>query len=217
MNKWLTSTVKAHNRLWGKTDKPVVWEVGSRDGHDCYELAQRIYAGKDEWFWSNATLVAFEPNPDQATVIKKNYPEIEVMELAASNKNGRKLFMVYHGDEGAVGSSSLNLKWKEGDLDGHRINVVTTRLEGLITEPIDIMKIDVEGYGYQALEGIGDKLKLIKVIHIETETWTGSDKKVELYMKERNWELVDVMEEWGGMPDQVWVNPFWYEDKVVEE
>lgn len=207
MNKWLISTIANYIHYFGKTEKPVVWEVGSRDGRDAVELAERIYDGQKEWFWSNADIVCFEPNPDQAEIIRTNYSEIELFELAASNKNGMAEFKVYHGDEGAIGSSSLNLEWKEDALDGHIIQVETKRLDGIITdEVIDIMKIDVEGYSLQVLEGIGAKLNQIRVMHVETETWTGSDKAVEDYMKTRGWTLVDVAEEWGGMPDQVWLN-----------
>lgn len=206
MNKWLNPTVKNYLNYFGKTDKPVVWEVGSRDGHDGVELAERIYKGKKDWFWSNATVVLFEPNPDQAKIIKKNYPEAELFELAASNSAGVKSFKVYHGDEGAVGSSSLILGWKGDDLEGHIIRVTTVRLDSMINQPIDIMKIDVEGHSLPVLEGIGNKLNQIKVIHVETETWTGSDKAIELFMKTRGWTLVDVAEQYGGMPDQVWVN-----------
>lgn len=206
MNKWLDSTVNNYNHYFGKTERPVVWEVGSRDGKDAVELAKRIYEGDKNWFWVNSTIVCFEPNPDQAKIIKKNYPEVEVLELAASNKAGVQSFRVYHGDEGAVGSSSLNLNWKEKDFKGHIIRVTTTRLDSLVNETVDIMKIDVEGYSLQVLEGLGRKLKQIKVIHVETETWTGSDKAVERFMKTRGWTLVDVAEEWSGMPDQVWLN-----------
>lgn len=208
MNPFLTSTVRAYKRFNGKTLKPVVWEVGSRDGHDAVELASRIYGGSQDWFWANATIVCLEPNPDQLEVIHSNYPEVETVEYAASNKDGKADFIVYEGDEGAVGSSSLNLKWKDGDLEGHIIQVKTARLDKLIGDQlIDIMKIDVEGHSLEVLEGIGSKLNQIKVIHVETETWTGSDKKVRNFMKKRGWILVDQHEQYGGMPDQVWVAP----------
>lgn len=208
MNKWLDSTIKTYERYVGLTHRPVVWEIGSRDGHDGVELAKRIYNGLDDWFWTNTTVVCFEPNPDQAKIIKKNYPEVRVVEMAASNKTGKADFKVYHGNEGDVGSSSLNLDWKEDDLEGHVIKVKTIRLEEYIKdyEKIGIMKIDVEGHSLEVLEGLEDKLNQVMVIHVETETWTGSDKAVEEFMKTRGWTLVDVAEEWGGMPDQVWVN-----------
>jgi FkbM family methyltransferase len=207
MNPWLTSTVKNYKHYFGEPSKPVVWEVGSRDGDDGEELARRIYDGRKEWFWDNAKIVVFEPNPDQAKIIRERYPEMTVIEMAASNHKGKADFKVYHGDQGAVGSSSLHMDWKGDDLEGHVIEVDTKRLDELIgDETIDIMKIDVEGHSLPVLEGLGAKLKQIRVMHVETETWTGSDQAVKTFMKERGWTLVDEMEQYGGMPDLVFVN-----------
>lgn len=207
MNPWLRSTIKNYRHYFGERSKPIVWEVGSRDGKDGLELAERIYDGQPADFWTNATIVVFEPNPAQAEIIRKEYPEMDVRELAASNKKGKASFVVYEGDEGAVGSSSLNLDWKKDDLKGHIIGVKIDRLDNLISkEMIDIMKIDVEGHSVEVLEGLGKKLRQVRVIHIETEEWSGTNKVVEKLMKSRGWTLVDVMEQYGGMPDQVWVN-----------
>lgn len=206
INTWLDPCVQAYERFFGKTKNPVIWEVGSRDGRDGVELGRRIFDGDPLWFWTKASIVAFEPNPAQATIIRVEYPEIEVHELAASDAKGSAPFMVYEGDEGIVGSSSLNLRWKEDDIPGHQITVETDRLDNLIKdEQIDIMKIDVEGYSYQVLMGIGDKLNQVKVYHIETEAWTESDIQIKAYMMSHGYLLVDETEQYGGMPDQVWV------------
>lgn len=204
MNLWLNPVVNAYIEYFGTVNDPIVWEVGSRDGHDGVELARRIWEGND--FSRETTVVCMEPNPDQVSVIKKNYPWVDVIEMAASNKNGKAKFMVYEGDEGAVGSSSLNLRWKEDDLPGHIIHVKTVRLEKILPEgEIDIMKIDVEGHSLEVLQGIGNRIRDVRVYHIETEKWSGSDKAVEGIMDAAGFKLVSVQEEWGGMPDQVWV------------
>lgn len=206
VNTWLNPAVQNFVRYFGEKEKPVVWEVGSRDGHDGVELARRIYSGGEMWFWTNATVVCMEPNPDQAKIIKKNYPEVYVIQKAASNKTGTADFMVYEGDEGAVGSSSLRLDWKEDDLPGHIIRVGTVRLEDIIgDQEIDIMKIDSEGHSPEVLEGLGEKLRQVKLYHIETEKWTDSNIKVKAFMMSHGYTLVDETEQYGGMPDQVWV------------
>jgi len=200
MNTWLNPTVEAYLSSFGKTKLPIVWEVGSRDGHDGYELAKRISSTGD------MELHLVEPNPAQARVCEENYPNAHVYEVAASNAVGSAKFIVYEGDEGAVGSSSLDLNWKEGDLEGEIIHVKTDCLENMIgDEEIDIMKIDVEGHSMQVIEGLGDKLRQIKVLHIETEKWTDSNFKVKAFMHPRGFTLVDETEQYGGMPDQVWV------------
>lgn len=205
VNTWLNPVVQVYERFFGKTEKPVIWEVGSRDGKDGEELARRIYSGQEKWFWSNARIVALEPNPDQAKIIKENYPEIEVIEKAASNTIGVAPFMVYEGDEGAVGSSSLNLDWKENDLEGHIIHVQTHTLTYLIgDEQIDIMKIDVEGHSMEVIQGLENRLNQVKVFHIETEKWTDSNIKMKAFMMSHGFTLMDETEQYGGMPDQVW-------------
>lgn len=206
INTWLNPVIQAYERFFGKTNRPVIWEVGSRDGNDAVELARRIYSSEEKWFWNYAEITAVEANPDQAKIIRKNWPEMEVIGIAVSNQKGSAPFMVYEGDEGAVGSSSLNLHWKENDLKGHEIVVETERLDVLVgDQKIDIMKIDVEGFSLEVIEGLGDKVRNVKVFHIETEKWTDSNIKMKPIMSNHGFTLVDETEQYGGMPDQVWV------------
>jgi hypothetical protein len=72
-------------------------------------------------------------------------------------------------------------------------------------QQIDIMKIDVEGHSVAVVEGLGDKIRQIKVLHIETEKWTDSNIIMKAMMSNRGFTLVDETEQYGGMPDQVWV------------
>lgn len=205
LNTWLNPLIQNYIHYFGTTERPVVWEVGSRDGKDAVEMATRIYAGEEQWFWSRAIIVALEPNPEQAKIIEENYPEVDVMQIAASNEKGEAPFMVYIGDEGAVGSSSLDLHWKENDLKGYVIQVKIDRLANLVKDEIDIMKIDVEGHSMEVLEGLGDKLRKVKAFHIETEKWKDTDVKVKAFMHTKDYLLVDETEQYGGMPDQIWI------------
>jgi FkbM family methyltransferase len=203
---WLGPAVKNYLFYFGSTPKPVIWEVGSRDGRDAVDLARRIYDGSADWFWDNARIVALEPNPVQAEIIRVEYPEIEVLPVAVSDVKGSAPFVVYEGDEGAVGSSSLRLDWKEGAHPEHRIKVKTDKLDNLVGDtPIDIMKIDVEGHSVEALYGFEQRLKQVKVFHIETEKWTDSNIRVKAFMMGHGFMLVDETEQYSGMPDQVWV------------
>lgn len=206
VNTWLNPVVQNYLHYFGATEKPVVWEVGSRDGRDAVELTKRIYGGTLDWFWDNSRIVCLEPNPMQADIIREEYPEVDVLQVAASDSKGSAPFMVYEGDEGAVGSSSLRLDWKENDLPGHQIVVETDTLDNLVgDEQIDIMKIDVEGHSFEVMQGFEQKLKQVKVFHIETEKWTDSNIKVKAFMMARGFTLVDESIQYGGMPDQVWV------------
>lgn len=205
-NTFLDPLIQNYEAYFGKTKNPVIWEVGSRDGKDAIEIAKRIYDGDLATFWAHARLTCLEPNPDQAKLIRREYPEIEVIQVAASDAKGSAPFIIYEGNADAVGCSSLNLRWKEDDLPGHEIAVDTDRLENLIgDQQIDIMKIDVEGHSVAAVEGLGNKVRQIKILHIETEKWTDSNIKMKPIMSNHGFILVDESEQYGGMPDQVWV------------
>lgn len=205
MNAWLTPVVEAYLKYFGMSESPVVWEVGSRDGHDGFELMKRISAG-----WraeQKAKVVCLEPNPDQADIIKKSYPQAVVYELAAGDKSKEAKFKVYHGNEGDVGSSSLRMNWKKGSgLRSHIITVQVVRLEDIIQDAeIDIMAIDTEGYSLQAVLGLGDKIRNVKVFYIETEKDSGSNAKIKALMDANGFKFISEAERWGGMPECVFV------------
>jgi len=197
MNEWLTPVVEAYNkrhRHFSTTRS--VWDVGSRDGKDGVELAQRIGG-------TEADVTAIEANPSQAKIIAESYPKVMVIQTAVGNVRGQVSFTVYEGDEGVVGSSSLNHDWK--DSESHKSHEVITPIVPLADlvgdEQIDILKLDCEGYSYDVLIGLGQKIKQVRVLHIETETWTASDKAVEAYMELMGFDIFDVREQYSGMPD----------------
>lgn len=204
MNEWLTPVVDAYTQKYGTVDTPNVWEVGSRDGIDGYEIAERIAQNPNK-----VLVTCIEPNPAQANIIRRNYPQSIVYELAAGDETRKAKFKVYHGNEGDVGSSSLHLDWKKGSgLKSHIITVQVVRLEDIIDdEIIDIMAIDTEGYSYEALIGLGGKINQVRALYIETENDSGSNDKVKKYMSLCGFEFVSEAERWGGMPECVFVNP----------
>lgn len=224
MNRWLDSTVVAYRKYFPEPcHRPVVWDVGSRDGEDGEELARRIWVpefAKSE-FWSQATVCLVEANPAQASIIRASYPQAVVHEVAVSDRAGWSTFTQMSGeDKGWVGTSKLGVShdYDETRGDMRLIDVRVVRLDSLIPAKmgvIDIMKIDVEGWAYEALQGLGERLRDIKVLHVETEhpdmsQWhhEGHKNNVEVaaFMRGQGFELFMVEYEYGGIQDQVWVN-----------
>jgi len=215
MNKWLTSSVDTYIKYFGMSSKPVVYEVGSRDGNDGVELAQRIYNGVH--LWGDGQVVLFECNPPQIEAVKRNYPKATLVTEAISNKKGTVEFLQIHGDKNMVGSSSMDLSrakepWAK---DSATIKVQTRRLDSVIEElghqktDIDIMKIDIEHYTWEALESLGKYLRNVRVFHLETEIeGVARDKTnldIALYMQERGYICTALEHEWGDkIQDQVW-------------
>lgn len=213
MNKWLDSTVATYVENFGTTDKPVVYEVGSRDGKDGEELAQRIYSGID--LWQDSDIVLFECNPPQIEVIKQDYPKATLITTAVSDKECEVEFMQIHGDKNMMGSSTMNTRRNDPWIkETTTIKVKTRRLDDVIKElghkEIDIMKIDIEGYTYEALESLGKYLKNVRVFHLETEIEGVARNKtnldIALFMQERGYMCTALENEWGeNIQDQVWV------------
>lgn len=216
MNRWLDTTVGAYEKGFGKTKNPIVYEVGSRDGNDGVEIAQRIYEG--DQLWKDVQIVLFECNPPQIEVIKKSYPQATLITNAISDKKGTVEFLQLKGDKNVVGSSSMDLSrvkenWvKEYDI----IKVETRRLDDVIKElghqntEIDVMKIDIEHYTWEALQSLGSYLRNVKVYHLETEIETVARDKtnldIALFMQERGYVCTALDHEWGDtIQDQVWL------------
>jgi len=203
MNKWLNSPVKTYLKQFGTKKDPIIYEVGSRDGHDGVELAYRISEGQVDF----KNIVLFECNPPQIEVVTNNYPQATLITDAISNKKGTVEFLQIHGDKNFVGSSSMDLNrvnypWVKKT---STIQVKTRRLDSVIEElghtEIDIMKIDIEGYTYEALESLGKFFGIVKVFHLETEIeGVARDKTnldIVLYMQEKGYICTALEHEWG--------------------
>jgi len=214
MNKWLTSTVDTYIKAYGKTANPLVYDIGSRDAKDGIELAERIATGHVD----HQSVILFECNPPQIEVIKQNYPEATLITEAISNVSGKTVeFLQIHGDQNMIGSSTLNTKRSDNWIkETSTIKVKTKRLDEVIEElghqntEIDIMKIDIEGYTFEALESLGKYLKNIRVFHLETEVEGYARNKtnvdIALYMQERGYKCTSIEGEWlPNIIDQIWV------------
>jgi hypothetical protein len=89
-----------------------------------------------------------------------------------------------------------------------------TLLDSLDVElPIDIIKVDIEGYTHEFLEGLGKYIKNVKLFHLETETFYRhfqhkTNNHIINFMINNGFLLCDVQYQWGeGIQDQIWINP----------
>jgi len=99
---------------------------------------------------------AIEPEPRNFELLKKNievnnYDSIvEVYQLAIGNKNGiAKLYLSKH-------SNLHNMVARGGDKNREYINVEVCKLDGLLKDkdPVDFIRMDIEGYEYEAILGM---------------------------------------------------------------
>ena len=107
-----------------------------------------------------------------------------------------------------------NLK---GMIESKKI-VKTMKLNSLIIKmkipKIDLIKIDTEGHELEVLEGLGSKIKIIKVILIEfhnSSTYLGyNSKKIEMLLKKNNFKLEKKIK----FPFTTWEDRFYFNKRI---
>ncbi len=120
----------------------IVVDIGANLGYYSVRVAQKATAGK---------VYAFEPDPGNYAILKKNLAINNLSNVIAQNI--------------ALGDSDDVLRlWKhpfnggdyrlynDGDFTEY-VDVPTRRLDDLVTEKVDILKIDVQGYEYFVFSG----------------------------------------------------------------
>jgi len=137
------------------TNVKVVFDIGARDDVDYLILKPGI------------ELHAFEPNNDWFTELTENVGKTKKVYLnnwAAGSVEG---FFEYNKN-----GECMAKELKEGDMIGDGMQKVQVRrLDNYIREKgikrIDFLKMDVEGYEQQVIEGLGDKLKICRYVQYE--------------------------------------------------
>lgn len=186
----------------------VIYDAGTRDGDDASYLAETLGA---------KTVVCFDANPLAVVETQARYPSFTVIETALADYDGEAVFTQIVSDRADhAGSSSLTNVWEWPDAELNQIHVNVARMDSLIESrklPIpDIIKVDLEGYSYEFLLGLGDYLSRVKLLHLETETFERHEghkdnKTVAEFMKANGFRLVCTSYEWGpSIEDQTWVN-----------
>lgn len=116
-------------------------------------------------------IYCFEPNPDIFKTIKNN--SFNTYDFALSDKAGSVLFNITNtNEENNSGISSLKINKTAGVKLKRQVTVRTETLKSFMSKnnikSIDFLKIDAEGNDYEVILGIGNKIKDIKIIQIET-------------------------------------------------
>lgn len=118
-------------------------DIGANEGVYSYVLRKH-----------SAHVIAFEPNPKMARVLRSWAPRegIDVRECALSNESGTAILRLpltrrgYSNQEGSLSATKVSGEFGE-------VTVRTERLDDLQLEGIGFVKIDVEGFEREVLEG----------------------------------------------------------------
>lgn len=198
-------------RLFGAKRSIVIFDIGSCEGEDSIRYAK---------FFPNSHIHAFEPIPDNLTLIKKNIRNhrlsrrITVNDTALSLKRGKTTMYVSSGAPEDVQnttdwdygnkSSSLLAPDKIAEVTPwlsfkKKISVQTDTLDNYCKHnriaEIDIIHMDVQGAELMVLDGAKNMIKNINCIWLEVENVKlykdqPVKKDVELFMKKHGFTCI---------------------------
>jgi FkbM family methyltransferase len=147
-------------------DIKTIFDIGSRDCMQSLELKKFIPHSK---IW------AFEGNPymvDECNRVSSLSNDITVIPKACSNFNGETKFNVVMG--GNVGASSLlkvtnngrSIEWNQTEVTTECIRL-DDFMDSIGLMNVDMLWVDVQGAEKIVFDGMGDKIKNVKVINTE--------------------------------------------------
>jgi FkbM family methyltransferase len=200
--------VEAHLERFGPI-ADVIFDVGTRDGDDAHYLQTSLNA---------VDVVAVDANPLAVERTREKYPDFHVVECAVSNVRGEAEFTQIISERvDFAGSSSLI---NAPSFPNATYNTITVQVRtlaniiedlGLQSRRLSVVKVDVEGFTWETIMGMGDYVDNVDVFHLETETFARHDGhhdagSVAELMAGLGFECVWRGYEWGPrIEDQVWV------------
>ena len=107
-----------------------------------------------------AEIVAFEPDESNFDLLKKNtagLQYVEIVKKAVWKENGTIQF----ASEGSLSSKIVS------DSGSATLSMPSARLRDYLCEPVDFLKLDIEGAEYEVLRDCADKLHLVQNLFIE--------------------------------------------------
>jgi len=143
---------KRWNDFRAKTENPTILDCGSNIGISVLHYKRQF---------PEARIVAFEPDPHIVPVLRRNLErnnasDVDIVEAAVWTRDGTAEFFC----EPAEGSSLVRRQSRS-------VTVRTVDLRRFLVNPVDLIKMDIEGAEYQVIPGIVDNLAVVKNLIVE--------------------------------------------------
>jgi len=125
--------------------------------------------------YPNARITAFEADPSLAEMCRRNLQsnsasDVDVQASAVWTEDGPIEFVAEGSDSGAVAVL-------EPSMTGQRIVVPAVRLRDWLHEPIDLLKIDIEGAELAVLQDCLDRLHHVRNISIDLHEFDSAHRQ----------------------------------------
>jgi FkbM family methyltransferase len=144
-----------------------------------------------------ARITCFEPDPDIHAVLRRNVEfnglhDVELVQAGLAGAGGSAAFLPDGADGGRVVE------------EGGTREVKTVPLSSYLEEPVDFMKLNIEGMELPVLEEAADRLPQVREMVIEYHGWPGQPQRLG--------PLLDVVDQSGF---RYLVNHFDYETNAA--
>lgn len=145
-------------------DKPLIIDCGSNIGMSVI-FFKRLFP--------KAKVIGFEPDPEIFEFLESNIHNFGLCNVELINKAvWIKEDQVYFQPDGSLGGHLTT------DQDKNTIMVDTVRLKEFLNEPVDFLKIDIEGAEYEVLQDCADKLVNVHDIFVEYHGKSGHPQMI---------------------------------------
>lgn len=136
-------------------DRPLILDCGANIGFSVLNYRRQF---------PKSRIIAFEPDPRLTPFLKRNLQrngadDVEVIEAAAWIRNGEGSFQLV----GADGSRLVDKK-SEGR---ESVGVMTIDLAEYLGQPVDLLKMDIEGAEYPVIHHLAGRMSEVKNVLIE--------------------------------------------------
>lgn len=187
---------------------PTIFEIGTAAGLDTQEFAVAFPAGR---------IFGFEAHPEvftRAFIATKDFPNVQLIPAALSDRSGLATFNQSSGDSDGSGSilePGLHLVKHERVYfrDEDKVVVPTIKLDDFVNETkieqIDLIWIDVQGAELMVLKGAISSLAITKHVYCEVAVESGyvggvnyEDLKFELAQHGFRPVIEFLPDKWGG-------------------
>lgn len=134
--------------------------------------------------WPEAQILAIEPNPDTAELLRQNIArnqlqDVAILEAALSDRHGNTTLHVDDSWDRWYSSGSLHEHAWNGAADTMPVNVATVTLPDLLSggETIDLLKLDIEGWEGRVLRRGSKHLSQVRHLIMEYHPRKDNDWK----------------------------------------
>ena len=150
-------------------DDPVIVDLGAHIGMSVLYF---------KMLFPKARIIAFEPVAANFEILKKNVEEnqlenVEIYQLAVAPKSGKIVMHAAIDESPWLSGAGIMPKGWKGVQKTKEVAVEAVGIRDILRNRIDILKMDIEGMEYEVMRNMGNDIRLIKRMIIETHPRKG--------------------------------------------